>query len=307
MVWTAGAVARGTDNASVIQRCRGGSGANVAAFAAQQCRTRFLGRVGDDALGRRLVDELTGLGVDVRVQRGGRTGCIVVLVDPGGERTMFPDRGASADLEPLPPRWAEDTDALHLTAYNFVELASRRSVLDLVASVRARGTALVSMDVSSCAIIGTMGAAVMRAILTDVGPDVVFANADEARLLELVNSPVPGVQAVVKNGSEPVAIVGSDARLHLIPVPAVADVRDTTGAGDAFAAGYLVSLLEGADAVDRVAAGSALAGRVLRAPGPQLAPLAAPVGVPTRPPTMPSTDPSSGRPAGRSKHQEHSA
>ncbi len=272
VVWTAGALSYGTDNPSVVRRCRGGSGANVAAFAAQQCRTRFLGRVGDDALGRRLVDELTGLGVDVRVQRGGRTGCIVVLVDPSGERTMFPDRGASADLAALPSEWAQDTDALHITAYNLADLTSRRSVLELVANVRARTTALVSIDVSSCAVIEAIGAQAMRTILTDVGPDVVFANVDEARLLELVDRPVPGVQAVVKNGSEPVTIVGPDAGLHSIPVPAVAGVRDTTGAGDAFAAGYLVSLLNGADAVDRVAAGAALAGRVLRSPGPQSAP-----------------------------------
>lgn len=271
-MWTAGALSYGTDNPSVVRRCRGGSGANVAAFAAQQCRTRFLGRVGDDALGRRLVDELTGLGVDVRVQRGGRTGCIVVLVDPSGERTMFPDRGASADLAALPSEWAQDTDALHITAYNLADLTSRRSVLELVANVRARTTALVSIDVSSCAVIEAIGAQAMRTILTDVGPDVVFANVDEARLLELVDRPVPGVQAVVKNGSEPVTIVGPDAGLHSIPVPAVAGVRDTTGAGDAFAAGYLVSLLNGADAVDRVAAGAALAGRVLRSPGPQSAP-----------------------------------
>ncbi len=271
VVWTAGAVARGTDNASVIQRCRGGSGANVAAFAAQQCRTRFLGRVGDDALGRRLVDELTGLGVDVRVQRGGRTGSIVVLVDPSGERTMFPDRGASAELAALPPQWAQGSDALHVTAYNLADVTSRRTVLDLVVSMRTRANALISIDVSSCAVIDTIGAQEMRTILTDVRPDVVFANADEARQLQLVDRPMPGVQAVVKNGSQPVTIVGADAEVHSLPVPAVADVRDTTGAGDAFAAGYLVSLLRGADAVERVAAGAALAGRVLRSPGPQLA------------------------------------
>ena len=214
---------------------------------------------------------------------------------------MFPDRGASADLGALSPQSAEGTDALHLTAYNLVELASRRSVLDLVASARARTAVLVSVDVSSCAVIQAIGVQTLRGILADVGPDVVFANADEARLLKLVDRPVPGVQAVVKNGSEPVTIVGPDARLQPIPVPAVAGVRDTTGAGDAFAAGYLVSLLKGAGAVDRVAAGCALAGRVLRSPGPQLAADSLQVDAPTRPPTPLPTAPSTGPSIGRQR------
>ena len=50
-------------------------------------------------LGEQLVASLAAAGVDVRVQRAGRTGTVAVLVEPGGERTMLPDRGAAAELE----------------------------------------------------------------------------------------------------------------------------------------------------------------------------------------------------------------
>jgi sugar/nucleoside kinase (ribokinase family) len=59
---------------------------------------RFVGRVGDDAAGAALVRDLVGAGVDARVQREGRTGTIVILVDEDGERTMYPDRAAAGEL-----------------------------------------------------------------------------------------------------------------------------------------------------------------------------------------------------------------
>src|SRR5688572_24603757 len=102
VVWVAGAPVEGTDNPATIRRSRGGSGANVAAAAAAAgAAARFVGRVGVDGAGDALVAQLAAAGVDVRVQRGGRTGCVVVLVDGAGERTMFPDRAAAAELGPI--------------------------------------------------------------------------------------------------------------------------------------------------------------------------------------------------------------
>ena len=103
MVWRAGrlgkqrqprAARHATDNPAVIHRTRGGSAANVAAFARRGTAVpaRFIGCVGADPAGDMLCAELAGRGVDVRVQRRGRTGTIVVLVDGDGERTMYPDR-----------------------------------------------------------------------------------------------------------------------------------------------------------------------------------------------------------------------
>src|SRR5580704_10603581 len=102
VVWAAGPARHATDNAAVIRRTRGGSAANVAAFASALMPARFIGCVGADPVGEVLTSELTGRGVDVRVQRRGQTGTIVVLVDSAGERTMYPDRVAAADLNEVP-------------------------------------------------------------------------------------------------------------------------------------------------------------------------------------------------------------
>ncbi len=103
VVWPAARARYATDNPAAVHRARGGSAANVAAFAAGLVPARFIGCVGDDPVADMLTGELTAAGVDVRVQRRGRTGTIVVLVDRRGERTMYPDRGAAAALTPVPP------------------------------------------------------------------------------------------------------------------------------------------------------------------------------------------------------------
>src|SRR6478735_7210944 len=108
VVWVDGPVEHGTDNPATVRRAPGGSAANVAAAVARAGgRARFVGRVGDDGDG--LVARLIADGVEALVQRGGRTGTVVVLVEPEGERTMFPDRAASADLAAIDPAWLAGT------------------------------------------------------------------------------------------------------------------------------------------------------------------------------------------------------
>nr|WP_020385021.1 carbohydrate kinase family protein [Kribbella catacumbae] len=78
----------------------------------------MVGRVGDDVVGAALVRELVAAGVDPLVQRQGRTGTIVILVDDDGERTMFPDRAAAAELADVPDSWISGAEAYHLSAYS---------------------------------------------------------------------------------------------------------------------------------------------------------------------------------------------
>jgi sugar/nucleoside kinase (ribokinase family) len=260
VVWTHAPWAQATDNPATIVRTRGGSAANVAAFAAPLGPVRFIGRVGADPLGQALADDLAAAGVDVRVQRTGRTGSIVILVDETGERTMYPDRGASAELADVPLDWITGATVVHAPAYGLATSPSRESMLALLAGARTGG-ALISIDAASLNLLDD--ADVVRAI-EQAAPDVVFANAIEVGRLALDRL---GATVIVKSGPDPVRVIGPGGGSILVPVPPVDLVRDTIGAGDAFAAGYLSAVISGADAATAASLGIARATSVLRRAG----------------------------------------
>ncbi|HEU4756020.1 MAG TPA: PfkB family carbohydrate kinase, partial [Agromyces sp.] len=148
VVWATEPIRPATDSAAQVFRSRGGSAANVAAHAAALAPTRFIGRVGDDGAGRALESALAATGVDVRVQRSGRTGAVVLIVAPDGERTMFPDRAAAAELDRVDPDWLDGVAWLHVPSYGFEHEPMRGEVRRLLSLARDRG-AHVSIDASS--------------------------------------------------------------------------------------------------------------------------------------------------------------
>jgi sugar/nucleoside kinase (ribokinase family) len=265
-----GPVNLASDTSAIIRRRRGGSAANMAVSVARHGGVaRFIGQIGNDAIGTVLVEALQADGVEVVVRRGGRTGTIVVLVDAAGERTMLTDRGACADLADPDPAWLDDLSVLHVPMYSFTGGALAGTATTLVGWARERSI-LVSVDLSSTALIDSMGAAAMGALLVRLRPDVVLANELEAAAfggLDAVAA-TAGV-AVVKQGPRPalvhqrggVAVADGDIGAAgaggwvAVPVPPVPAVHDTTGAGDAFAAGFLGSLVAGAAPVDAARAG----------------------------------------------------
>ncbi|CAN5626033.1 PfkB family carbohydrate kinase [soil metagenome] len=273
VVWPTDPYRPGTDNPSTITRSRGGSAANVAACAASLIPTRFVGRVGDDATGRRLVTDLTERGVEVAVQRTGRTGTIVVVVDAAGERTMFNDRGASAELDAVDPSWLVGAAVLHVPAYGLVAEPMRSAIVDAARVVRGNG-GVVSVDLSAVSLVEAIGALELDDLIDQLAPIVVFANREEAEALDLLNTPPKGGRLlVVKDGPRPAVIVrhtgGRDEAVE-VPAEVVHDAVDTTGAGDAFAAGYLASAIGGADPGTACRQGHRLAAAVLRTPGAEL-------------------------------------
>ncbi len=266
VVWPTGPFARGSDTPARVFRARGGSAANVAVAAAPLVATRFLGCVGADALGRQLVAELAAAGVDVRVQRRGRTGTIVVLVDVDGERTFLPDRGAAAELHPVAEAELDDVAVLHVPAYGLHEGRTAGSVRALLDAAARRGVE-VSLDASSWAVLRAIGVGAFRALVEQVRPVALFVNADEARELDLDRTPLHGVTVVRKDGASPTTVLGADGSRLVVPVDPVEGVRDSTGAGDAFAAGWLSARMEGLEPRARVERGHALARLVLSSPG----------------------------------------
>jgi sugar/nucleoside kinase (ribokinase family) len=253
-----------SDTHAHISRRRGGSAANVVArVAALGHRSRLLGQVGADAIGTALLAELEDEGVDTSmVRRGGSTGTIVALVDHLGERTMLTDRRACLDLHDPDPSWLDGVDTLHVPFYSLAGGTVASTANSVIAWAHERGIA-VSIDVSSTAIMFEVGIDEVVRRLDAAAPTVVFANADEAAALA-IDSAVVGAITVVKRGPEPAVVHRTDGSMVEVDAIRVPAINDTTGAGDAFAAGFLTSPRWIDDPVAACADGHRAAAELLR-------------------------------------------
>ena len=244
-------LAVGADTSVETRLASGGQAANVAAWAVELGEdARFVGKIADDAGGELARSLLERRGVDVvgpAVE--GRNGVVVALVGPDGERTMATDRGVAPELhaDELEGAWFDGSRWLHLSGYSL--LAEPISGAALAAARLARESgAGVSADLSSWSAIRGYGPGRFRERLEELGPDVLFANEPE---WELVGAAYGLAEtAVLKRGSRGVVVHGpGGSEEH---AASGVEVVDTTGAGDALAAGFIVGGIElGLDAAAR--------------------------------------------------------
>jgi ribokinase len=262
-----GELAVGSDTPATISLLGGGSAANTAAWVvAAGGSSTFVGRVGDDILGRKAVDELAGAGVDLAVTVDPElpSGTCIVLVDPTGERTMVPSAGANTVGGSVPS--LTSGDHLHVSGYALFHLTSCAAAVASLSAAREAGCS-TSIDAASAAPLRDFGPQAFFAALAV--PTLLFANDDEAAVLSGTRDIDAAARALGRRCGEAIVKCGVDGAVwsdgeqvvRVTPQPLVA--VDSTGAGDAFAAGVLVARRSGADVTLSLQAGNALAARAI--------------------------------------------
>jgi sugar/nucleoside kinase (ribokinase family) len=244
----------------------GGAPANVTAGLARLgVPARLAGWAGADPLSDGLLDGLRARGVEVAVARRGSAPVGTVLVHPDGERTLLADAGEGGlELGDLAAAWFAAAAVVHLDGYDL--LPGRWPEVAVAAAERAHDAgAAVSVDVAAANRMEAFGGNAYAGLLRRLRPDLLLCNARETAVLGDVADLARLV--VVHAGSEPTRVLAAGADLE-VPVPS-ADVVDTTGAGDAFAAGLLAGWHGGLSVREAVERGHAAAADVVTVPGAQ--------------------------------------
>jgi ribokinase len=225
----------GADAVAQTRTGAGGQAANVAAWSVELgAQARLVAKRASDTPGRLTAQELREHGVEVLgPEVDGTNGVVVSLVAPDGARTMASDRGVAPLLraDELEMRWFAGVDALHVTGYALFRSPIDEAAAKAAGAVRGQG-GRISVDLSSWSMIRAFGGERLRRRLELLEPDLIFANEEE---LEELGGSFPAPEWVLKRG--PAGIALADGR-ELAASPA--EVVDTTGAGDALAAGYLI-------------------------------------------------------------------
>jgi sugar/nucleoside kinase (ribokinase family) len=244
-------LARGSDAAARVQVMPGGSGANVAVWLARLGQeVTFIGRIGDDMFGRWLAQDLAAEGVRPALVVDGEraTGVIQVLVEPDGERTMVPDRGANARWTPedVPEALIARADLLHVVGYILLDRDSQPGALQAMRYARDHGVP-ISLDPSSHAPLLALG---VKSFWELVGrPTVLLPNRAEAQALTGETDPERALEALREHAAVVVikldragCLAGAGRERCRMPAPP-AVVVNATGAGDAFNAAFLARWL----------------------------------------------------------------
>ena len=262
------AINYGSDTASEISTHGGGAAGNVASWLTRtQAEATIVGHVGDDAAGAALISEFDSLGVQHKdlIIKGARSGVVVVLVDPTGERTMFPDNGANSGLHIGDLPELDGFNAVYLSGYSPLDPSSLPGIKEMVTKIRATKIPIF-FDPASVGAMKEIDVEEVKSWLPLF--DCLLLNEEEAIYLtgesdlqKALDSLLMSCSTVViKRGSQ--GAIGKIRGGQSISVEALhTDVVDTTGAGDSFAAGFISEFTQSHDLHRSLSAGAAIAAK----------------------------------------------
>jgi sugar/nucleoside kinase (ribokinase family) len=252
----------------------GGSAANTAAgVAGFGGRTAFVGKVAADPLGDVFADDLRQVGVHYGVGRladGPATARSMILVSPGGERTMNTYLGACQQLTVADISESEIGGAAvtYMEGYLWDPPEAKKAfvVAAQFAHKHERPTAITLSDPFCVNRYRDEFLDLMRSKTIDY----VFANIEEAKALYQTDNLRDAVQQLAKDCELAAVTMGAQGAMairngEVVTVPAfsVPDVVDATGAGDLFASGFLLALARDRDITTALRAGCLAASEVI--------------------------------------------
>ena len=251
----------------------GGSAANTAAgIAAMGGRPAFVGRVAQDQLGDVFAHDIraSGVGFDTpRLADGTPTGRCLVLVTPDGERTMNTFLGAAQELSvaDLDPAMVADAQVLYLEGYLWDPPGARAAMREAATVARAAGRK-VALTLSDLFCVDRHRDD-FRAMLNH-HVDIVFGNEHEvcslyetAHIDAAMDELARTADIAVVTRSEAGAVVLANGERIAVPAEPAAQVIDSTGAGDLFAAGFLAGYTQGRELGDCARQGALAAAEII--------------------------------------------
>lgn len=257
----------------------GGSAANtMAGYASFGGKGGFIGKVADDALGQIFKQDIQSLGLQFdtpTLENGPGTGRCLVMVTPDAQRTMNTFLGASVELGPedIDRDLIAQTQIVYLEGYLFDKEHAKQAFIKAAETAHEMGHR-VALTLSDPFCVDRHRSDFLRLVENHI--DILFANEDEIKSLFMQENFDDAVSAIDQHveiacitRSEKGAVIISKGEKVEIAAEPVAEIIDTTGAGDQFAAGFLYGYTSGKSLAEAGRLGAIAAAEVISHMGPR--------------------------------------
>jgi sugar/nucleoside kinase (ribokinase family) len=261
-----------------VEKSGGSAGNTIAGIAALGGRTAYIGKVADDQLGDVFTHDIRAVGVTYDTPRligGLPTARSLIFVTPDAQRTMQTFLGAATQLGPedINMNYITSSQVLYMEGYLWDQPPAKNAMREAALKAKQAGVK-VSLTLSDSFCVARFREEFRDLVEHDV--DILFANENEILSLYQVENFDDALQHVrghteiaALTRSEKGSVVVTGGEVHVIDAVKGVNVIDTTGAGDAYAAGFLYGYTQGYDLGTCGRLGGVMAAEVISHMGPR--------------------------------------